>query len=409
MNFRLGLSLMTVLAFAGCRDGGEGETESGTGTDTGDIPAGDIELDEFFGLAEAAYCEWAVECHGFGVVERCGAVMHIEERMSMRLLAGVGPSEAIPAAYYKDAVEIGRIVYDKKLAASCLEYVRTRSCDRPQYHETTEEELAGQLACTSLFQGRMGKNGPCMSALECAETAICGFDPTCVDMCCVGACRVLAEPLKLGEDCSNGNQACEPGTYCAFDPNLGVSTVCSTPPTAGQPCPDYVCGGGALCEFDGNTQVCVAPRPSGTPCDYDDQCDNGLSCVHDQNYENGVCLRPADQGEACDPLSPDTVCRRFDNHCDPGSKVCAPLPGNGEPCFEYNCRGDFFCADNNGQQRCSPVADAGEGCGYVPSNGNYIPCSGDSVCAGENFDAQSCVAPGADAPCPVPADPLAGG
>lgn len=397
---------MTALLLTACGDGGEGETETasgtGTGTETGELPK-EIELDEFFGLAEAAYCEWAVSCHAFGVEARCAAVNHFEDRLNMRRLAGVGPDEAIPTAYYKEAVEVGRIVYDEKLAATCLEYVRTRSCDLPQYHVTTEAETAGQLACAALFQGRMGKNGPCLSALECAETAICGFDPNCVDMCCVGACRVLPVPLKLGEPCT-GNPPCEQGTYC---PNAAAAPVCSTPPTAGQPCPDYVCSGGAECQFNGDTQICVAPRPAGKACEYHGQCEAGLTCVHDQNYDNGVCLRPADEGEACDPSSPDTVCRRFDNRCDPGTKVCVPLPGNGEPCFEYSCRGDFFCAEGN-ELRCSPVADVGERCGYVPSSGNYVPCSGDSVCGGDDFDAQTCLAPSADAPCPVPVDPLAG-
>jgi hypothetical protein len=401
MNFRLGLSLISVLVLAGCRDGGEGE--EGTGTDTGELPSGDIALEDFFGLAEAAFCEWAVECHGFGVVERCANVMHFENELNMRLLTGLGADAPTPVDYFKEAVAVGRIEYDEEQAAACLEYVRTRSCDNPRYHVTSEAEAAGQLACAAVFTGRMGRNGPCMSALECAETAICGFDPNCVDMCCVGACRVLAEPLKLGEDCSNGNQTCESGTYCRFDQNTGMPTVCTAAPTAGQPCPDYVCGGGALCEFDGNMQVCVAPRESGAPCDYDDQCEPGLSCQHDQNYENGKCLRPADQGEACDPLSPDTVCRRFDNECDPVSETCGPLPGKGEPCPNHDCRGDFFCAN----EQCVPVADAGEGCGYVPNTGNFIPCSGDSRCAGD-FDAGTCVAPSGETPCPVPADPVPG-
>ncbi len=400
---------MMVLALAGCRDGGEGEETGGTdtGTDTG-VPEGDIALEEFFGLAEAAYCEWAVECHAFGVEERCGNVLHFEDQLNMRWLTGSGVDEAIPVSYYKEAVDVGRIVYHKQKAAACLEYVRTRTCELSRYHEVTEAEAAGQLACAELFEGRMGKNGPCMSAIECAEEAICGFNPNCVDMCCVGACRVLAQPQKLGEACNNGQQ-CEAGSYCYFDQNLGMSTVCTAPPTAGQPCPDFTCDETALCDFVGDTPMCIALRPSGKACDYDDQCQQGLNCIHDQNYENGVCLRPADEGEPCDPTSPDVTCRRFDNLCDPGTKVCGPLPGNGEPCPNYQCRGDFFCVEGGNDRRCSPVADAGEGCGYNPNSGNFVPCSGDNVCSGEDFNNQSCVAPAGDAPCPVPTDPLAGG
>lgn len=410
MNFRPGLSLVLVLALAACRDGGGDESGTGTGTDTGsdtEVPSGDIELDDFFGLAEAAYCEWAVECHAFGVEARCASVMHFEKQLNMRWLAGVGANEAVPTAYYKEAVEVGRIAYDKKAAAECLAYVRGRTCDVDRYHEATEEELAGQLACAGLFTGRMGRNGPCLSALECADTAVCGFDPTCVDMCCVGACRVLAEPLALGEVCGNSSQSCAAGSYCRFDPNSGNGT-CSTPPGVGQPCPDYVCDSDSLCDWNGTKDICMALRPAGKACDYDDQCAKGLACKRDQNYENGVCFKPADQGEVCDPNSPDQVCRRFDNYCDPGAKTCGPLPGNGEPCFQYSCRGDFFCVEGNGP-RCSPVADEGEGCGYQPNTGNYVPCSGDNACVDEEFDGGTCVAPTGASDCPVPADPLDGG
>jgi hypothetical protein len=412
MKFRLGLGLMTVLMAAACGgsegDGTASETDTdggaSTGGATGELPE-EVELDEFFELAEAAFCEWQVECRAYGVPARCRAVNHFEDRLNMQRLTGVGPDESIATAYYKEAVALGRIVYDESLASTCLEYVRKRGCEYPQYHEFTEDELAGQLACAGLFAGRMGKNGPCLSALECAETAICGFDPACVDMCCVGACRVLPTPLKVGEPCT-GNRPCETDTFCAFDPNSGMPTVCTASPTAGQPCPQFDCAGGASCEFNGgDTPVCVALKAAGSSCNSDGQCQAGLVCTHDQNWDNGVCLRPADEGESCDRFSPDRVCRRVDNTCDATDR-CAPLPDKGEFCPDYRCRGDLFCAGN--QQRCTPVADAGEGCGYSNIDGSYIPCSGDNLCENE-FDNGVCQTPSAASPCPVPEDPLAGG
>ena len=411
MKFRLGLSLMAALVVAACNDGGGGEgdataSETGaeTGAETGDPPATEVELDEFFALAEAAYCEWQVECHGFGVEGRCRNVNHFEDRLSMRRLSGVGPSDSLPTAYYKEAVEVGRIDYDQKLAATCLAYVRAQTCDLPEFHEYSEGELAGQAACAGLFKGRMGKNGPCLSAVECAETAVCGFDPNCTDMCCVGACRVLAATPKLGEPC-NGN--CEIDTYCDFNQ---TTPVCTVAPALGQPCPNSSCVSGATCEFiGGDTPVCIALKSAGVACEYQGQCSAGLVCVRDQDYNNGVCLRPADEGESCDRNSPDTVCRRFDNLCDATGK-CAPLPGNGEFCADQRCRGDFFCAVGNNGQRCSPVADAGEGCGYPDFEGSYVPCSGDNVCdPNDDFSVFKCVTPDPASPCPVPEDPLAGG
>ncbi len=416
MNFRLGLSVMTALVVAACNDGGGGEgdaTASGTGADTGaetdDPPATEVEIEDFFELAEAAYCEWAVACRAFGVEERCRDVNHFEDRLSMRMLSGVGSGDSLPTAYYKEAVEVGRVDYDKKAAATCLAYVRGQSCDLPEVHTYSEDELAGQAACEGLFKGRMGRNGPCLAAIECAEAAVCGFDPNCTDMCCVGACRVLPATPKLGEPCNN---VCEVDTYCAFDPNTGMSTVCTASPTVGQPCPDFSCAGSSSCDFDGGGMpVCMAKKPAGAACGGDGgTCDVGLECTRDQNYDNGVCLRPADEGEPCDPLSPDVVCRRLDNICDVATNKCAPPPGNGEPCPGYRCRGDFFCAVGNNVQKCSPVADAGEGCGYPDFDGSYVPCSGDNVCdPNDDFSDFKCVPPNPASPCPVPEDPLAGG
>ncbi len=407
MNFRLNLSLMTALVLAACNDGGgEGDataSETGADTETGDTPATEVELDDFFTQAEAAYCEWQVGCHAFGAEERCRNVNHFEDRLSMRRLSGVGSADWLPTAYYKEAVEVGRIDYDKEAAATCLAYVRAQSCDLPEVHVYSEDELAGQAACAGLFTGRMGKNGPCLSAIECAEAAVCGFDPTCVDMCCVGACRVLPTVPKLGEPCTN---SCEGDSFCAFDPNTGTPTVCTASPALGQPCPQFSCAGGSSCEFTGgDTPVCVGVKPVGAACGGDGgNCDVGLVCTRDQNYDNGVCLRPADEGESCDRFSPDIVCRRFDNVCDATDK-CAALPGKGETCEDYRCRGDFFCAVGNGTQKCSPVADAGEGCGYPNYDGSYVPCSGDNVCdPNDDFSVYTCVTPNPASPCPVPED-----
>jgi hypothetical protein len=324
----------------------------------------------------------------------------------MQRLTGVGPDESIATAYYKEAVALGRIVYDESLASTCLEYVRKRGCEYPQYHEFTEDELAGQLACAGLFAGRMGKNGPCLSALECAETAICGFDPACVDMCCVGACRVLPTPPQGRRALHRQSTLRDRHPSAPSTRTPGCRPCAPRPRPPGSPARSSTAPAGASCEFNGgDTPVCVALKAAGSSCNSDGQCQAGLVCTHDQNWDNGVCLRPADEGESCDRFSPDRVCRRVDNTCDATDR-CAPLPDKGEFCPDYRCRGDLFCAGN--QQRCTPVADAGEGCGYSNIDGSYIPCSGDNLCENE-FDNGVCQTPSAASPCPVPEDPLAGG
>jgi hypothetical protein len=137
--------------------------------------------------------------------------------------------------------------------------------------------------------------------------------------------------------------------------------VCTAAPTAGQPCPQSDCADGSSCEFNGgDTPVCIAPKAAGSPCNFDRHCQAGLACIRDENYDNGVCRRPADEGESCDRFSPDTVCRRFDNRCDATNR-CAPLPDEGESCPENRCRGDLYCGGNT--PRCSPAVAAGESCG----------------------------------------------
>ena len=232
MNLRLSLGLLAGVVIAACGGGDGGETGSDGGA-TGE-PLTEVPFDEFYARAETAFCAWQVACGQYGVEARCASVNHLDLRLSMQRISGVGIADSVPLDYMREAIELGRIGYDEEAAAACLEYVRGRSCEWAQLHALSEAELAGQTACAAVFTGRMGRNGPCISASECAGTAICGFDPACVDACCVGACRVLPEPRKIGEACTGGNPGCEPNSFCDFDPNTGMPTVCTAAPKLGQ-------------------------------------------------------------------------------------------------------------------------------------------------------------------------------
>ena len=403
MMLRLYIALTAGLGLASCGDGGNNESTGSTGStgDTGDTETGEpptqIGFDEFYGAAEEAFCTWQVGCRQYGVEARCRSVNHMEARLSMQRLAGVGASGSVPLEYMKEAVEVGRIVYDKKAAATCLEYVRARTCEIEYLHTWSEEELVGQAACEAVFAGRMGRNGPCGSAAECAEESVCGFDPSCMDMCCVGACRVLAQPLGLGDACG-GNTSCAADLFCDFDPVTSNPTVCKASPTVNQPCPNGSCASGSFCEYDGETQTCRAPKAEGQLCDSGSECVQPAVCQYNDDVFTGRCYRPRDEGEACDPSVYDAQCLRVDNTCHPVDKVCVALPANGEACPDYRCAGDFFCSQDQGM-RCLPVADAGEPCGY-----DNVPCSGDHYC---DYDSENskCKVPSGEAGCPVPADP----
>jgi hypothetical protein len=326
----------------------------------------------------------------------------MEVRLSMQQLAGVGALEAVPIEYMKEAVEVGRIGYDKEAAATCLAYVRTRTCEYAWLHVWTEEELAGQAACDAVFKGRMGRNGPCVSASECAEESVCGFDPSCADMCCVGACRVLAQPLELGEPCG-GNTPCAVDLFCDSDPNTGMSTVCKASPTLGQPCPNGVCAGEAYCDYSGDALTCRARKAEGELCNGGNECEQPGVCQYNDVDWTGRCYRPRDEGEACDPDGYDAQCIRVDNTCHLVDRVCVPLPGKDDYCPRNECAGDFFCSQQQGG-RCLPVADAGERCGYDQITYEETPCSGDHYCD-TSVEQSTCKAPSGEAGCPVPANP----
>ena len=382
---------------AGCGGGGAGGTTGGE-TETGEA-AEDVPFEAFFAAAEAAFCEWQVGCGEYGAEARCGEANHMEVQLSIARLAGVGYEEAVPIDYVRAAMAAGTVAYDGAKAGACLEFVRARGCDMRTVW--TEETLAQQAACAQVFTGSIGRNGPCLTAFECAEPSACGFDPACTatDMCCVGGCRTLAVGSAVGESCV-GQGLCEEDAYCDF----GVSpAVCRAALKLGEACPYGGCGGGNFCDYnDGDGSfTCRAPRPEGAQCDSDEGCEAPLRCGYDKNYMSS-CYRPRDTGEACDPEVYYWQCMRLGDRCDPETRTCASLPGKGEPCPGGECQGDLFCSSFAGG-RCVPVADPGEGCGYAVNEEDYVPCSGDSECQGEG--PQKCVAPRGEVSCPIPGEP----
>jgi hypothetical protein len=404
MRLRLSIVALVSMALAGCGSDPGGTDTDATGT-TGE-PLAEVPFAEFHVAAEEAYCEWQVACHQYGVPARCHAVNHMEARVSMRELAGVGTDEATPAEYLGEAIEVGRIVYDAELAATCLAYVRARSCEYAHLHAPDEAELRGQEACLGVFSGRMGRNGPCLSASECAEASICGFDPNATEMCAAGACRVLPVPAKLGEACTN-SVGCELDHYCASDPDSGASTVCTAAPGAGEPCVSGACASGLYCDYEGDAPICREPKAPGASCYGATQCAQPGLCVYGpDDFDAGHCVRPGDEGEPCDPDLGSSYCIRFDNYCHPASRTCTQLPDKGELCQGDWCRGDLFCSQLQGG-RCTPVADAGEPCGPDPQYIDDIPCSGDHYC---DYAQQPplCLAPAGEAQCSVPPDPVPG-
>lgn len=328
---------------------------------------------EYAGELERAYCEWQQECHNFATVDDCLAARSIDSDREFRYLA--------------KAVDAGSAEYDGHAALLCLDALRGRGC--------VDESDDPPAECDGVFRGRIGRNGPCMSSLECVGDAVCGFDPRCTDACCPGACRVFADPLEEGEACG-GNVSCAEGLFCGADPETFAPTVCTKLIKNGG-----ACGNGEQCEeyCDGAKCGPWTVRGPGETCgESGQQCEAPSECHYlplDGGDGQHRCVVPGGVGAACEPTDYES-CARFDTYCDPVVKRCKVLPIPGAACSEDGCVAYASCEggfgyDEYGEPLGTPgtcVAKAGHGdaCGDVGGGGTYVECLGELWCG----DAGTC-------------------
>lgn len=323
-------------------------------------------VEEYAAELERAYCDWQHACHNYPSVDEC--------------LAARGLDADPEFAYLARAVAAGTAEYDGESALACLEATRGLGCE--------DGSADTPAACEGVFRGRIGRNGPCMSSLECVGDAVCGFDPSCADMCCAGACRVFADPLEEGEACG-GSVACADGLFCAADPMTFLPTVCTPRVTEGG-----ACGNGETCEeetyCDGAECRAWTEKEAGETCDGPgERCAGAAECHYfegESGYEQR-CVAPGGLGAACDPADSES-CARFDTHCDPDAKKCALLPKPGAACSEAGCVGWAMCVGGGGFDEfgqpigtpgtCMARAGAGQACG---GDGDvYVECLGELWC-----------------------------
>lgn len=323
---------------------------------------------------EEAICEWQQACHLYERRSDCVDALAIDRDPSFD--------------YIRDAVAAGRIEFDGEAAKDCLDAIRARDCV-----DTDPQE---EPACAAALRGRMGRNGPCMISAECADGGVCGFDPSCGEQCCVGACRVRADPLELGEACG-GSIDCAEGGYCGLDPEGGQ--VCLARVKVGGDCSlGQGCAEGGVC--DG--AVCREQKVAGEGerCDGFAVCEEGARCVY---ADEGAprCRRPPQLGAPCDPQG--IGCARFDTYCDEASGLCVLLPAPGAGCADYRCANYATCQNLlvDGPSTCVARAGAGEACGASVGAGGYVECLGELQC-----DGGTCRLPEVDSgpTCPVPED-----
>jgi hypothetical protein len=320
---------------------------------------------------EEAFCAWQHKCHVYEKKSDCIDAETLERDPEFD--------------YLVRAVAAGNVDYDADAAADCLDAIAERSCD---YQMTTPE------VCDRVFKGRVGKNAPCLSTAECAGNAVCGFNPNCGDdQCCVGACRVFADPVEVGEPCSFSGTDCVPEAFCATDPVTFMPTVCTERVKAGGNCSaGQQCVEGAQC--DGTECREIELRGPGERCDEEFvSCEPPGQC----NYADGeaVCVVAGELGAPC---TGGSGCNRFDTFCDEPSGLCTLLPGPGQPCVNgyeclpyASCDGAYY--DEFGEQQgdssvCVARAKIGEACGPAEGDKRAVDCLGELQC-----EAGTCVLP----------------
>jgi len=199
-----------------------------------------------------------------------------------------------------------------------------------------------KLSCTRGLNAPSTGNSP--SATEAC--AIAWANVSCADFI-VGnappAC-VYTGGLAAGASCVFNGQCST--TYCV-DQKVTTCGTCGPAPTGS--CATTNCARGMECI----NNVCVTPAMSGAPCDDNNPCQPGLSCVGAKMNLMGNCQPAvATEGASCVPGATT----------GPG---CDPVQG-------------LYCASN---KTCQPIAYVGDAmpCGLL-SDGSFAACAANGTC-----------------------------
>jgi hypothetical protein len=322
------IGLASLAACAG-RDsltvGGTGG--SGAGSGTGGAPYDGVPLSAFAHTFEVLFCQPAVSCGAYPVLEACLDGTTFEE--STEMLSAVS------------AVKKGTASYDPNAAATCIGALPT-DCTINQGWSSQGDGIfaafdvfAAVPACNEVFTGLLSPGAACGSDLECPSST-----PTCTPIlldrtqsCLPSQCESgrNPQPHAAGEDCSD-NGLCQLPSVC--------DGTCIVPPGEGQGCDAtaaFPCGRmDDYCQQanDGATAggTCIKRLEAGAPCpaaasSTTNPCLADARCVTDGTTGLSTCVRWLPAGEPCD-----------------GPGVCLP---------SLNCAGDNICSPSPSGADCS--------------------------------------------------------
>jgi hypothetical protein len=179
--------------------------------------------------------------------------------------------------------------------------------------------------------------------------------------------RSVGQPCGSGAQCASG--ACSAGFACG---------ICETRSASGESCLEASCAAGLVCNAQ---STCVRPRHLGDPCSADSPCTDPVHC------RNGVCSKPAGNGEPCgnEALGCDFL---QGLRCGP-MLLCEPwpVPGIGEACTGI-CAAGAACSASG---ICVRVLAEGTPCTLGELSDDFcdrgLECI-DDVCA--RFDPTTC-------------------
>lgn len=237
-------------------------------------------------------------------------------------------------------VTAGRVRYDGKAAAACLDALRSLSCNYSDQGGQAELQ-----ACREVVSGAVAAGGVCYSGEECIS-GDCGGELCSGSGCCPGVCSPSASsagPVPIGSDCSQDIAGCVDGAFCSYS---SMPPICQAKAAAGQPC-----------DASSGSEECVA----------------GTYCVA-SSASTGTCGTPPAEGQTCYPVTSGIACDSSLDFCDEGTLKCIrKIPPGGACPWGVGCVDYAICSSTG---MCVAKGRAGDACDETNGPG----CLGSLYC-----------------------------